>query len=250
MSIKEINNYKLLIVLSCLCLAQLVTHGQRNRYSKKKLANLSTFDDKWIHFGFSLGINSADFFLDPDLSKNDSLLRLEVDPQLGFNLGIVSDLHVGNNINLRFIPALSFSQRNLEYTFRQYNGEEKKKFVKPVESTYLDFPLNVKFRSNRDGNFAAYVVGGFMYSLDLVSQEKVENVSSNPDNIVIKLKKHTYSYQVGFGFDFFLQYFKFSPEFKLSGGLDNIMIQDQSLFSNPIERIRSRIFLVSFTFEG
>lgn len=203
-----------------------------------------------MHFGFSLGINSSDFTLDYDLSKNDSLKRLEVDPQLGFNLGIVSDLHMGQHFSLRFIPTLSFSQRNVQYEFRQFRGEADQKYVKAVESTYLDFPINLKLRSARDHNFAAYVVGGLMYSYDLVSQESASNKSSNPDDIVIKLSKSTMHYQAGFGFDFFLQYFKFSPEFKLSMGLGNQLVQDNTLFATPIDRIRSRIFLVSFTFEG
>ncbi len=203
-----------------------------------------------MHFGFSLGINSSDFTTEFDLSRNDSLKLLQVDPQLGFNLGIVSDLHIGTHFNLRFIPTLSFSQRNVEYTFTRFRGEEDRTFVKPVESTYLDFPINFKMRSARDRNFAAYVVGGLMYSYDLVSQENSRNNSSNPDDIVIKLSRSTFHYQAGFGFDFFLQYFKFSPEFKLSMGLDNQLVQDGTLFANPIDRLRSRIFLVSLTFEG
>lgn len=237
------------VVLVAIVLSTSV-YAQRNRYTHTKISNLSTFDDKFMHFGFSLGINSSDFTIDYDLARNDSLKRLEVDPQLGFNLGIVTDLHLGEYFSLRLIPTLSFSQRNVNYEFRSFRGEEDQKFVKPVESTYLDFPVNLKLRSARDNNFAAYIVGGFMFSYDLVSQEDSRNNSSNPDDIVIKLSKSTYHYQAGFGFDFFLQYFKFSPEFKLSMGLGDQLIQDNTLFANPIDRIRSRIFLVSFTFEG
>ena len=99
--------------------------AQRNRYTKTHITNLSEFDKKFMHFGFSLGINSSDFTMEYDLSRNDSLKRLEVDPQLGFNLGIVSDLHLGTHFNLRFIPTLSFSQRNVNYEFTQFRGENK-----------------------------------------------------------------------------------------------------------------------------
>jgi hypothetical protein len=214
------------------------------------MVNLERFDDKWVHFGFSLGVNSADFRVDADRSANDSLKILESDPQLGFNLGIVADLHLGTFFNLRFIPTLSFCQRNLNYTYSTPGNERPTVYAKPVESTYLDFPLNLKFRSARAGNFAAYVVGGFMYSYDLTSQEDVRNVSSNLDDLVVAVNRHTYSYQVGVGLDFFLQYFKFSPEFKLSMGINNNHIQDGSHFSAPINYLKSRIFLVSLTFEG
>lgn len=218
--------------------------------TKKRPVNLSQFDDKKVHFGFSLGINSSDFLMESDLGVNDSMLKVESNPQLGFNLGIVGDLHLGSNANLRIIPTLSFSQRNMEYEFRQRNSTKTKKYVKPVESTYIDIPINLKLRSNRNGNFAAYIVGGAMYSYDLVSQEGVENVAFNLDDLIVKVNRHTISYQVGAGMDFFLEYFKFSPEFKLSMGTNNNHVQDGSVFSQPINYLKSRIFLVSLTFEG
>ena len=94
------------------------------------------------------------------------------------------------------------------------------------------------------------MVGGFKYSIDLASQAHVDNSVNPPQDIVIKLKKHSYSYEAGFGADFFLKYFKFSTEIKLSMGLNNIFINDQTIFAKPIESLRSKIILVSFTFEG
>lgn len=226
--------------------------AQHNPHHKKReLVNLDKFDDKLFHFGFSLGLNRAGFMMNTDMSRSDSMnLGIEMRPQMGFNLGIVSDLHLGTLFNLRFIPTLSFCQRNLVYRYLSAPSAEKKYYTKPVESTYLDFPVNLKFRSYRDRNFAAYMVGGFMYSYDLVSKEKTDNTSYNPDDIVIKLSRHTYSYQLGVGLDFFLQYFKFSPELKWSFGLNNNLIQDNTLFARPLDAIKSRIFMLSITFEG
>lgn len=214
------------------------------------MLNLDRFDEKIIHFGFSLGLNSADYRIDADRSTIDSLKILESNPVMGFNLGIVTDLHMGKFFSLRFIPTLSFCQRDMEYTFDNVGNRFPTKMVKPIESTYLDFPFNLKVRSARAGNFAAYMVGGFMYSYDLTSQEGVKNNSANLDDLVVKVNRNTYSYQVGVGFDFFLEYFKFSPEIKLSMGLNNNHVQDDSFFSTPINSLKSRILLVSFTFEG
>lgn len=216
---------------------------------KKKVENLSGFDHKIMHFGFTLGVNSTDFTMKHNLLKVDSLLSLQAQKQSGFNLGIVSDLHMTPLLNLRFIPALSFAQRNLEYVFLNRKGE-KEFIVKAVESTFIEFPLNIKYRSERLNNFAAYMVGGFKYSIDLASQAHVDNTGNAPQDIVIKLKKHSYSYEAGFGMDFFLKYFKFATEIKLSMGLNNLFINDQTIFARPIESLRSKIILVSFTFEG
>lgn len=217
---------------------------------EKTLLNLANFDEKKIHFGFSLGVNTSSFLMKSDLAQTDSLIRLEVLPQSGFNLGIVTDLHLGPLFNLRFIPTLSFGERRLEYTFLENTGKPSTILSKPVESTYLDFPINLKYRSLRYNNFAAYMVGGVMFSYDLISQKDVVNAKSNLAETVIKLNSNNFNYQVGVGFDFFLEYFKFSPEIKMSYGLNNLIINDNTLLSDPIVSLRSKILLVSLTFEG
>jgi hypothetical protein len=118
-----------------------------------------------------------------------------------------------------------------------------------VESTYLDFPLNLKYRSARLNNFAAYVIGGGRYSIDLSSQRDIDN-NLPPDLQVVRLDRDNVWYEVGFGLDFFLEYFKFSTELKLSMGLHNVLIQDYSIWSTPIGGIRPRMITISFHFEG
>lgn len=217
---------------------------------QKTLLNLGDFEQKKIHFGFSLGVNTSSFIMESDLSRSDSLIRLEVLPQSGFNLGIVTDLHLGPLFDLRFIPTLSFGERRMEYTFLENTGKPSTVLSKAVESTYLDFPINLKYRSIRYNNFAAYFVGGFMYSYDLISQKDVINAKSNIAETVIKLDNSNINYQLGVGFDFFLEYFKFSPEIKMSYGVNNLIINDNTILSDPITSLRSKIFLLSFTFEG
>ena len=68
----------------------------KNLFAQKhsKLENLPRYDNKKIHFGFTLGINNMDFKIKqvPDISDFDSLYVLEAQKQKGFNLGIVSNL--------------------------------------------------------------------------------------------------------------------------------------------------------------
>src|SRR6185436_4285256 len=81
--------------------------------------NLPKYDKQWIHFGFTLGINSSKFTIDRvgDLKIRDTVYTVESNAVSGLNLGILSNLRIGNNFDLRFIPTLSFSQRNLNYHF-------------------------------------------------------------------------------------------------------------------------------------
>ncbi|MBL4623680.1 MAG: PorT family protein [Flavobacteriales bacterium] len=212
------------------------------------ILNLEKFDRKKIHFGFALGFNTADFIMETNL--NDSLLKLESQRQSGFNLGIITDLHMGPYFDLRFVPTLAFAQRNLEYTYQFYDAENPEVLKKEIESTFLNFPLNLKYRSVRQTNFAAYIIGGGSYSFDLASQHKTDNSNAQTGDIVIKLNRHSYLWEVGVGFDFFLEYFKFSTELKMSYGINNIAVNDNTMFSEPISSLKSKIFTLSFNFEG
>lgn len=214
-----------------------------------KVKNLQRFDTKFIHFGFSLGINSGGFALhrNPYNTARDTLATIEVINQSGFNLGIVSDLHLHKHFNVRFLPTLVFGQRNLEYKFVNFQGESRT-VAREVESTYLDFPLLLKYRSARLNNFAAYIIAGGKYSIDLASNEDVDN-RDIPESI-IKLKRNTTSAEVGIGTDFFLPYFKFAIELKMSYSLDDALIRDNTELSNPVEKIVPKMFFISFLFEG
>ena len=214
-----------------------------------KVNNLQKFDQKRIHFGFALGINNGGFALQRKAYNltTDSLRSLNVVNQSGFNLGIVSDLHITSWLNLRFVPTLVFGQRNLEYNFMSSLGIAYTE-IRQIESTYLDFPLLIKYRSARVNNFAAYFIGGGKYSLDLASNEAVSN--DDIDDSIIKLKRNTYSAEVGIGTDFFLPYFKLGLEIKMAYSLDNALIRDDTELSNPIEDLRPKMFFFTILFEG
>jgi hypothetical protein len=214
-----------------------------------KVNNLQRFDTKLIHFGFSLGINSAGFALHRKAYNpaRDTLASIEVINQSGFNLGIVSDLHITPYFNLRFVPTLVFGQRNLEYTFLNSKGESLP-VEKVVESTYLDFPILFKYRSARLNNFAAYFIAGGKYSIDLASNEDVRNEDITES--IVKLKKNSTSAEVGIGTDFFLPYFKFAIELKMSYGLQDVLIKDNTELSDPVEKIVPKMFFLTFLFEG
>lgn len=209
--------------------------------------NLEKYDKQLIHFGFLLGINKTNFKVvkADDFFKGDSVLILEPKGQSGFNLGIVTDLRLSDNLNLRFIPELSFSQRDIKYQLI-YPNKTTPEVIKKVESTFVNIPLQLKFKSKRVGNYRFYVIGGMRYAIDLVSQA---NVQTENDVAIVKLKREDYGYDIGFGMDCYLELFKFSPEIKVFQGLPNILAEDAATFTTSINSLRSRIFTLSFTFE-
>ncbi len=208
--------------------------------------NLPKYDQQVIHFGFALGINSSRFVIDRvgDFKIRDTIYSVESDPVSGFNLGILSNLRIGNYFDLRFIPTLSFCQRNLNYNFI-YNDTTKAFVPISVESTYLEFPINLKFKSKRIDNYRIYVLAGWKYQFDMVSQAKVKK----SDKDIIKLNKNDYGYEIGLGFDFYLTYFKFSPEIKMYTGLSNLLVKENTPISSPIDALNAKTFVVSLFFE-
>jgi hypothetical protein len=163
-------------------------------------------------------------------------------PETGFNLGIICDTRLHEYLRLRFLPNIAFGSRQLIYSFV---GTDTFDVKKKVESTFINFPLDLKLQSKRIGNFGAYIVGGGNYSIDLASQK-----DQKADDQVVRLRSNDWYYEAGGGMDFYMPYFKFSIEAKLMVGLRNILIQDNRLFTKPIDKLNSHIFLFSFTFEG
>jgi hypothetical protein len=214
---------------------------------KERIKNLEQFDRKWIHFGFSLSINRGNFIMRPnDQYLNDSLYGITLQHQPGFSLGIVSDLRIFDNFNLRFIPSLTFATRQVNFTFANRRGTQYD-IAKTIESTFLEFPLLLKFKSQRVNNYRMYVIGGMKYALDMSSNKDVANLS--PDKVVMKIVKSDFLYEAGFGMDFYLNYFKLSPEIKYAFGMRNLLVNDNTIFSNSIESLRSRMIYLSLTFE-
>lgn len=229
----------LLILLSSLI-------GLSNCYAQKqRTINQPAYDNGTIHFGFSLGISTYSFKIEPyaGLAQSDSVYTIDSNPTKGYTIGIVSDLKLTKRLNLRFIPTLSYTQRNLDYTIHYPSSGKKELVSKTVESTFVDFPFNLKYKSDRFVNGRAYVLGGIKFSIDMASQQKVDDVS------IFKLRSADVYWEIGFGTDFYFEYFKLSPELKFSLGNRNVLVDDESLYTSGIKKLRSRCVLFSLNFE-
>lgn len=218
----------------------------------EKVKNYRKFDERLLHFGFTLGMNTADFTTYPVVGAYEKygLIALDNVKQPGGQVGIVTTLKLGHPVvRLRFIPTLSFQERVLTYYYANPDPTQTKEITNEerVNSVNLDFPLMLQFRTTRYNNFAAYVLGGVQYSLDLQSQEKTSQSLNDP---FIKIKKHDYQGQVGGGLEFFLPYFKLGLEIKYSQSFGNVLIQDNSPVSKPIDRLYNRVWWFSLIFEG
>ena len=117
--------------------------------------------------------------------------------------------------------------------------------IKKIESTLIDFPIYIKYKSARYNNFRTYVVGGIKYSMDIASKDQIDDEGQE----LVKLNNHDLMIEGGFGIDFYLQYFKFSPQIKLSHGIINILTKDSTLYTETIKNLKTSSWMISFTFE-
>ena len=226
-------------------LVPLTLLGQRFKQERYK-----NFDRRLFHFGFMLGFNTSDFTLYPELNnyENYKILTVENDAQPGGQLGILTTMRIGTPmVRLRFIPTISFQERSIKYRFEDTTKVGFRIEDERVNSTNLDFPLMLQFRTRRLNNFAAYCLIGGQYSLDLQSQEKASQDYIDP---FIKIKRQDWQGQIGAGLEFFAPYFKFGLELKFTHGFGNSFVKDNTYIAAPIRNLYNRGWVVSFIFEG
>lgn len=227
------------IILIILVLISFKSVSQ-SMFGKNPLINLENFDKQRVYFGFFLGFNVYDFKIDKTANNSD----IQVNNTAGFNVGLVADLRLQEYINLRFEPGLYYTQRDLNYT----NFTKEIDALREVKSTYIHFPLLLKFSSKRIGNVRPFILGGVSTTLNLSSNSK-----SIDDNVqqIFRVQKWTQNYELGFGMDFYLEYFKFSPSIRGVFGLNDELIRDNnpnSPWTGNIDALKTRAVFINFTF--
>lgn len=276
----KIKTLKILICMAFMfCMMPQMLNAQ-----KKGPMNLPTYDNELYHYGFILGYNQMLFSIDyidnfqnvihssNELPADEILTGTnalfsqsdfrvnDITPLMshGFTVGIVGNLRLGNYFDLRLIPSLSFGERKVNYDIVSLQQidinnptiiEEKHKLIESVtHSTFVEFPLHIKYRSKRFHNSAAYLIGGVNYKIDMASQKKNYD-ENNGKPKTINIKRHDLAAEIGAGFDFYTGYFKLGVEIKMSYGLLNVAKDENFMFTNSFDYLRNKCFQLSFTFE-
>ena len=201
------------------------------------------YDNKFVHFGFSLTTNIGRLIVNPrtDMLPVDTVRNITPKNFPGIGLGAITNFRLGHYWDFRIMaPVISFVQRNLVYDF-----ENSKREVK-VESAYCDASFLVKYKSERRKNTRLYVISGFRVSYDFAS---TKNKNRGLENPIVSLVPVTYGWEAGFGLDIYYEYFKFSPELKVCNTFGNAMYRDNLLYTNVIENISPQLVQFSLHFE-
>lgn len=235
------------------------------------IPNLTTFDDRRIHFGFTLGLNVLDLGIQHyhTLDENPSfdaealgeiypIYLQEIDSvgrqvradiaslTPGFTVGIVSNLRLTENLDLRFVPGLSFGNRELEYNVPLHDmNNAGNSEAYSLRATYIDFPFYLKYKSKRIVNQRPYMLGGLAARVD-ISKSAVEEL--------VRLRKMSFYVEAGMGWDMYLQFFRLSTELKYSFGLGNNLtappeFPQPGYFNQAFKRVSAHMLTLSFHFE-
>jgi len=214
---------------------------------KQKPKNESWYDEKLLHFGFSIGFNTMDFRIIPSQEnlETDGLYPEVSILKPGINIQIVTDLRPARYLDIRFLPGVSFGQRDVRY----YKDGVIFNTGQQLQSSFLEFPLLLKYKGERLNNVRPYVIGGLNFRYDLAARKEFEEGKAE----YIRLKKPDLYLEAGAGLDFYLKFFKLSVELKMSNGIANIIADDGypgfQEYRNAIEKMKSQIWVIAFHFE-
>lgn len=197
------------------------------------------------YFGITLGYNQSDYkvYRGKNFNANDSINVVESIKGDGFNLQIVTNLKIGNQFDLRFLPGFSFISRTVNYDQRRRNVADK---PLAIESVLVELPFHLRYTSAPYNDKRMFVVGGVKYSYDIQSKSRARTIANS-----LRISPTDFQVELGAGIQMFFPYFTFSPEFKVSHGLGNILIYQGNLPENTLlEKLMSRTFTISLHFEG
>lgn len=215
--------------------------AQAQMFGRDPIINLENFDQQRVYWGYYLGMSYYDFKFEYKEPGQDIL----VNEGIGFNVGLIGNLRLTKHFDVRFEPGLTFNQRNLIFPgFADPNDA-----LREVTSTYLHFPLLLKFSANRTGNIRPFIIGGISTALNLSSN--ADNKQDNSNN-VFRMAKWTNFYEVGLGVDFYLEYFKFTPSLRGVFSLNDELIRDNdpnSVYTSNVVSMKTRGVFLNFTFQ-
>ena len=236
---------RLIILITCFIL--FCTDGYSQLFTKKRVINNENFDKPTLSWGYFLGMNSYDYNFD---YIND-LSDIQTQKMLCFNVGLIGNFRISDYFDLRFEPGLVISNRKLIFDPINFGEIEfnENLHTREIKSTYVHFPLLLKISTKRINNFKPYILGGVSTAINLSSRE-----NSVDDNSLgqFRSKKNVFFYELGFGIDLYLEWFKFSPSIRGIFALSDEHVPDNdplSPWTSNIKFMKTSGVMINFTFQ-
>lgn len=232
---------KIVVVLALLSGIAQPGVAQKKRWINK---NNPTYDDRKLTYGFLIGLHTtayqikyADRFVTQDF---DTVYSIDPGWSPGFSLGFIVNYRVTDLLDFRLTPKVAFYEHTLHYVYTDDTPSE----TKLVETTMVELPFLLKYKSERRGNIRMYMIGGFKPGLEASGKKASENTADN-----IGIAPMNLNIEAGFGFDLYYPLFKFSPEIRFSRGLVNILENTTNKYGQPLQRINTNTITLYLLFQ-
>lgn len=231
-------------LVAALLLAALGAMAQR---PADKLLNRPYADNRAWHLGFGVGVQTFDLsfthngFVTPE---GETWFVEQPGYSPGFTVNAIIDFRLSTYFNIRLSPGMYFGNRDVRMVDTTLGGEERQN----IKSTFVTLPVDLRFNSLRWGNIRPYMTAGVM---------GVADVAKKRDDF-FRLKTFDAYLTLGFGCDFYLPFFKLSPELKFCFGLTDVLQHKRpDLADNPaalkftesLSKARSSMVVLTFYFE-
>jgi len=234
---KELSKY----IASAILLCSMLIASNTTSYAQEINP---TYDLHRLHFGFSIigNYGKLKHATRSDFMTSDTIQTVNTNSFPGFGVGGIMNVKVAEYWDFRTMVNIQFVERHLEYNFR--GGEQQ---VAKINSTYMEIPFLLKYKSKRNHNKRFYWVGGATYRYDFASDIDTERSNTKP---IVALYPATFSYDFGAGLDLYYEFFKFSPEIRISNGIGNSLVPDSFIYASSLSRMSPKLVQFFLHFEG
>jgi Outer membrane protein beta-barrel domain len=232
----HIHGYQV-VVIFCLGLS-LTAEAQKTRWVQRNNPN---YDDKKLTYGFLLALHSSNY----QVKYSDAFVTQQFDTvhsvnplwTSGFTLGFIVNYRFTEYLDLRLTPQVAFYEQKVRYQFTNETFEDAL-----VESTMVEFPLLLKYKSERRGNIRMYMIGGAKPAIEASGKKDKTKAE-------LELNSANLSLEAGFGFDLYYPLFKFSPEIRFSHGIVDILGNRKNDFGQVLQRVTTNSVTVYLLFQ-
>lgn len=194
--------------------------------------NLPAYDQRWFHPGMYLSFSGSKFNLEQSayyVANKWVTANSVISPSLG--VGFIADARLGgpgSPFVLRFAPGVNFQTRSIEFRPTGYPSPDSI-VTQNITSTIVQFPVLIKYQSDRRRNSRLYMIAGLNPTLT------ASNRRNDPLHNVLRAEGADLTLEYGVGLELFYPLFKLAPELRFSHGLRNLLVPRNDVFNRSLQ---------------
>lgn len=228
------------IILIGLMLVAGMAHAQKFKWASRNNPN---YDERKWTYGFLIGIHQSAYQIkyanDFVTEGMDTVHSVLPDWSPGFALGFIVNYRINDFFDIRLTPSVAFYEHTLKYNYTDQTSQEQL-----IETTMVEFPFLLKYKSMRRGNVRMYVVGGVKPGIEASGKKETESLSTS-----LEVKNFNMSLEAGIGLDLYFPLFKFSPEIRFSRGVSDILDNTKNIYGKPLKYVNTNTITIYLLFQ-